>query len=126
MTEAATIIVSAQLQEIADVIGDRAALRLAELYGGQERCYVPHKPQPESPWARAIGWEAFRRLCEIYGGERIDIPRNAAAQSVKSRILRLKGAGLAHRDIARELGCTERYVRMIVNAGDDRQTDLFA
>jgi len=122
-------IVSSQLRGIAEVVGARSALRLAEHYGGLEGCYVPRTPRAEHPWARLIGLEAFRRLCWHYGGERIDIPRNAAARSVKSRILRLKGDGLSHRRIAADLGCTERYVRMIVNAGagvDERQGDLFA
>lgn len=126
MTEPAGPIVSQQLHEIAEVIGDRAALRLADVYGGQEGCYVPIKPKREHPWAQVIGWEAFVLLCETYGGERIDIPRNAAAYSVKARVGRLKSAGLSHRQIAARLRCTERYVRMVLNAGDDRQTDLFS
>ena len=125
MTEALGIIVSMKLQELAEAIGVPAALRLAEVHGGQEGCYVPRKPPTSHPWVEAIGWEAFAALCEAFGGERIDIPRNAAAQSQKSRILDLKRQGLPHRRIAAKLNCTERYVRMVVHAGDPRQASLF-
>ena len=125
MSEAAGIIVSIQLQELAEAIGVPAALRLAEVYGGQEGCYIPRKPRETHPWADAIGWEAFVALCAAFGGERIDIPRNAAAQSQKARILDLKRQGLPHRQIAARLSCTERYVRMVIHAGDPRQASLF-
>jgi len=113
------MIVSAQLQEIADVIGEVPALRLAEVYGGQERCYVPRTPSPRHRWAQVLGWEAWRALCEHYGGERINVPRNALARSKKVRIVELSRSDVSHAEIASLVGCTERYVRSVVNAGAD-------
>ena len=119
------LITSIQLQEIADVIGAEAAVRLAQVYGGQERVYVPRTPRRDHPMVNVVGWEAFVKLCERYARERIVIPRNAVADSLKQRILELDGQ--ANRmEIARQLGCTERYVRMVLNDGKDTdQGDLF-
>jgi hypothetical protein len=120
-------ILSKQLDEIAEVVGAAAAIRLAESpYGGQEGCCVPHTPRPDHPWADILGMDAFQRLCRAMGGSRITIPRNALARSVKARMGALKAQGLSHRAIARQLTCTERYVRMVMNAGSDpRQGQLF-
>lgn len=117
---------SAQLQEIAEVVGVAPALRLADAFGGQEGCNVPKTPRPNHPWVEPLGWEGFAKLCAHYGGERISIPRNAFAKTVKARMMELKRQGHSHRAIARHLHCTERWVRMVMNAGDDsRQPDLF-
>ncbi|WP_170294805.1 hypothetical protein [Roseospira navarrensis] len=124
MTDAPPI-VSARLEEIAQVVGVPAALRLAQVVGGQEKCYVPHAPHEAHPWRAILGADAWGALCREYGGGHIDVPRNALARSVKARIGALKRRGLSHRAIARELGCTERWVRMTLNAGNDRQADLF-
>ena len=111
------------LAEIAEVVGTGPALRLASAYGGQEDCSVPKTPRRDHPWVEVLGWDAFIKLCDFYGGGRIDIPRNAYAQTgVKvarptkaRRMARLKRQGYSHRAIARRLGCTERYVRMTLN-----------
>lgn len=121
-----TPIVSMQLAEIAEVVGVNEALRLSEAFGGQEGCNVPKTPRPDHPWVQPLGWEAFCKLCQAYGGGRIDIPRNAFAKTVKAKMAELKQRGLSHRAIALQLRCTERYVRMVMNEGqDDRQGSLF-
>lgn len=74
----------------------RAALRLAEVYGGQEGCDIPRAPSAQHPWVQVIGWEAMLALCAHYGGDRIHVPRNAAANSLKVRIHKMKAAGLSH------------------------------
>lgn len=126
MTAPASVpIVSRTLLEIAEVVGPAAALRLAEAYGGQDGCYVPYTPHPDHPWASVLGPAAWTALCARWGGGRINIPRNAMAKSAKARMASLKAQGLSHRAMARELACTERYVRLVMNAGDDRQGDLF-
>jgi len=126
MTETApTPIVCKTLMEIAEVIGPAAALRLAEVAGGQDGIYVPHTPRPDHPWAAVLGPQVWADLCAAWGGGRISIPRNAMARSAKARMAGLKKQDLPHRAIARELGVTERYVRMVLNAGVDRQGDLF-
>lgn len=120
------VIHSCQLLEIAEVVGTAPALRFADAFGGQEGCNVPKTPRRDHPWAEPLGWDGFIKLCEHYGGERISIPRNAYGKTVKARMMDLKRQGFSHRAIARELKCTERYVRMVMNGSDDsRQGSLF-
>ena len=122
------LICAPKLLEIAEVIGAPAALRLAEVHGGRESCYIPKTARRNHPWAQVVGWEAWRALCREYGGERLDIPRNAhAAETVKARMLALEHKGMSRREIATALRCTERYVRMVLNGGKDAgwQGELF-
>lgn len=123
MTE--PLIASVQLQDLAEVIGPVAAVRLAGVYGGQESVYIPKHPRRTHWMVNVIGWDAFCALCAHYGRERIEIPRNAAVETLKRRILELEGQ-VSNREIARRLNCTTRYVRMVLNAGAaTAQGDLF-
>jgi len=112
-------ITSVQLLDLAELIGDAAALRLAEVYGGQDSLYVPKRPRHDHSMANVLGPDAFDTLCWHYGGERIDVPRNANAETTKTRILQMDDGTASRNEIARRLGCTARYVRMVCNAGKD-------
>ncbi|HEY1503197.1 MAG TPA: hypothetical protein VGF92_02795 [Stellaceae bacterium] len=112
------------LARIADIVGEAAALRLIADFGGT-RFYVPSQPHPESPIARSIGIKAARSLARVYGGTEIDLPNGAMLNSKKLMILKSAKSG---RLTARDARSTDRYVRMVRNAGarvDKRQGKLF-
>lgn len=113
------------LARIADIVGEAAALRLIADFGGT-RFYVPGSPHPEMPIARSIGIKAARALARSYGGTEIDLPNGAMLASKKLMILKSAKSG---RLTARDTRSTDRYVRMVRNAGnrggDVRQGSLF-
>jgi len=111
------------LEEIADIIGEAAALRLAQARGGT-RVYIPHDPTPGCVLAQIVGLDAAHKLARLYAGDRPEIPQAARLKNKRARILREDGSQAA---IARRVKCSERYVRMVKShvAPDDRQADLF-
>jgi len=120
-----------RLIEIADAIGDAAALRLVASFGGQ-RVYIAKHAAAGQLVADAIGVAEADALARRFGGEELEVPRAAALRSRKAAILDTAGSSNV---VARQLGVTERYVRMTRNAGgagpdasrpaDDRQGSLF-
>lgn len=106
------------LRRIAEVIGADAALKLASVDGGLDKVYVPREARESHRWASVLGMEAFAKLARAFGGERIDIPRGAHINLKKRRIIELAETGMAHRQIAREVGTGERYVRDVLSGGD--------
>lgn len=115
----------ASLIEIAEVIGQAAALRLVDAYGGTV-CYVPQSIEPGHRLAQSIGLVAAARLVARYGGEKVEVPVLHVARTRKALIAQAEG-GVA--EVARALGVTRRWVRMVRNAGrggDPRQIDMFA
>ncbi len=114
------------LRRIAEVIGPAAAVRLADAVGGTEDNYVPRTPSLEHTWVQIIGMDKLEALARVFGGQRIDIPRGVYKNSVKAKIIDADRAATT-REVALRANCTQRYVRMIRNAGgdDDRQPSLF-
>ncbi len=100
------------LDNIAKVIGAGAALRLCEQFGGS-RVYVALNPAPSNPVASAIGHSKAERLSTYFGGERLAIP-SEGARTNRTRIARMRRRGLAVSEIARKLGCSERYVYKVL------------
>lgn len=110
------------LEEIADVVGEAAALRLALKCGGT-RVYVPHRPRKGLVLVDIVGLPAARALAAHYAGERLEIPRAHRLRSKRARIVREQGSNA---EVARRLGCTERWVRAVRNDPDHRpQPTLF-
>ena len=127
MTAAAPIMRGwpASLVEIAEVIGQPAALRLVDAYGGTV-CYVPQSVDAGHRLAQSIGLVAAGHLVARYGGEKVEVPVLHVARTRKAMIAQAEG-GVA--EIARALGVTRRWVRAVRNAGqggDPRQIDMFA
>ena len=114
------------LRRIAEIIGPAAAVRLADAIGGTEDNYVPKQPTITHPFVPIIGLDRTELLARAFGGKRIDIPRGVYRESVKARIIDA-GPQRPAREVALEARCTQRYVRMIRNAGEDdgRQPSLF-
>lgn len=106
----------ATLREIAAVIGNDAAIALAEAEGGRRR-YIPVDPV-DAPWLQAaIGIEAARRLCAYFAtGTELSIPLgpsgyyNAHRRHINQTLDRLEREGFTAGEIARQIGTTERSV----------------
>lgn len=103
------------LREIAEVAGMDAALRIAEHYGGV-RLDMPARQGARHRLASLVGEEAASRLAAHYHGEEIQVPRAARAaralyyQSIAERYQ----AGASAARLAREHGCTERWIYQVV------------
>lgn len=100
-----------------------AALTLAREWGGTRR-YIPADPRPGMELVALVGIEAAGVLAGLRGGEAVDVPRAVGLGSKKSAVLRATGS---QRDIARAVGCTDRYVRKVraACADDPDQGSLF-
>jgi len=100
------------LIEVADVIGDDAALELQAAFAGQ-RVYIPLKPKDTSRVARAVGMRAARLLGACgFGGLYLDVPSHSfiAARNKREAIEREPGSAPR---VAAKFGCSERWVRMV-------------
>ena len=100
---------------IVSLIGERAALRLMEAWGGI-RLHVPEHITPGHILSRRIGFDAARKLAEAFGGTQIPVPRGAHAirERRNEEIRRRYAAGESAAKIAREFKMTERWVYQIV------------
>ncbi|MCJ2050874.1 hypothetical protein [Methylobacterium sp. J-070] len=123
------------LGEIAEVAGLAAALAVAEAVGGT-RAYVPRRPGPDHWLVRAAGPEAAAAIADHLttgrSGSEIEFPIGPAGSYVKERRRRarkmreLTAQGLPNRQTARQVGVTERAVRLFKARvrRDDSQGDL--
>lgn len=121
------------LQEMVEVIGFDAVMKLVNTFGGT-RIRVPAKPRSvhrDHRLSRVVGIDAARQLCEFYGGEELCIPKLATAlRAIRNReILRLhtEEGWPAHR-IARKYDLHEMTIYSILSAidpGNDAQGQLF-
>jgi hypothetical protein len=130
----------AMLQEIAEVAGEAAALKIAAQYGGK-RVYIPARPGPDDHWLTAlVGIEAATRLCTHFAvdrrrGAQIEIPLHATGtyrqflRSLSRQMHELNEAGLSSSEIAGRLGLTQRTVfrhrERHRGGGNDDQGSLF-
>lgn len=106
----------ASLRELADIIGDKAALELQGARAGT-RMYVPKRPTQKSPLAQIIGLREARLLAVSgYGGEYLVVPTGVL---MKARVRRraIEAAEGFPSDVARRFGVSERWVRKIRQQG---------
>jgi hypothetical protein len=96
------------LIEIAEVIGEEAALKLSESFGGF-RVHIPKSPAADSPLARAIGLEAAEKLARHAGGDRLYVPMGRP--HIKKPAIAAAAGTVA--EIARRFGVTERWARAV-------------
>ena len=102
------------LQEIAEVIGLMAVLKLVDRYGGRRIC-IPRRLEPGHPLIEVLGQRQAAALVQTYALERIHVP-NAARALVSARdkeIRRLK-AQQSVTSLAEDFGLTERQVYRIL------------
>lgn len=108
-------------RELVDVIGLAATLALIERWGGT-RVYIPAKITDGHPLARHLGRRAATALARHMAGESPEIPR--AAQAVRAALYRqiyreytcpAPAQRKTAAQLAREHGCTERWIYEIVS-----------
>lgn len=96
--------------EITELIGAEAALRMAIDFGGV-RVYVPKKPREDCALVASIGKEKAERLARRFGGVELGI---AFGESRRVTIIALRARKLTVATIARNVGCTARYVWQVL------------
>lgn len=105
-----------RLLEIADLIGIRAALALADTLGGV-RFYLPEKPKPEGRLAACIGLDNARVLVRRFGSGELTVPKASTlyrhARDVG--IDRAHASGTSPRKLAEHYGLSERRVWEILS-----------
>jgi len=91
----------------------KEARALAKVWGGGKR-YIPSlaEVRETSPLVGIIGLEATRVLAELYGPSHRAIPRACGVGALVREILQHPGGTRA---CARDLGCTEEWVRRVRN-----------
>lgn len=113
------------IEEIAETIGVRLALKIVEVYGGQEVKF-PRNPHDDHPVIIALGKEDGYAICEYMGGGQMSVPHCRPPKNARADIKRLEDEGLSRSEIARRLGITMRHVRRYANSDDPNQPDLFS
>ena len=122
MSEDRDIRLTPSTAEMARLCGAAATLALVKARGGVA-VYIPKNPDVNSALAKDIGLDNARKLAEFYGGDTVTVPR--CEISKKQRILNLQRVN-SRRDLARQAGATDRYVRMVLNlACNPKQGRLF-
>lgn len=116
------------LQDLAQVVGEEAALDLVWAFRGV-MLYVPKDPATKPEIAAAIGEEAAARLCEVFWGTPIYMPYT---QALERRVHHMAAKGHTRQAIALALGIAERRVYRILDrgagdsgSGDSGQGSLF-
>lgn len=99
------------LDDIAQVIGFNATLRMLAIFGGS-RIYIPETIPAHHVIARTIGPDLARALAERFAREQLEIPA-AETFVLLQRIRRVAGllrAGIDPRDIAGIIGISSRQL----------------
>ncbi len=109
------------IQEMAELIGLPATLKIVEERGGI-RLSIPTKVNDKSWLTQLIGREAMMLLVKHYKGEELDIPRCTAAVKAAqdAHIYQQIQAGVPQSKLAREYGYTERGIRKVKHRMDKR------
>lgn len=102
------------LERVAAVIGEPAALILAERLGGSP-LYIPQHPARGSPLVLAIGHGPAARLCDAFPSQSVQLPSRSALDAGRRReaVRYDLRRGLPAAEIARRHGLTVRHVRRL-------------
>ena len=102
-------------RELIEVIGLDATRALIEAFGGT-RLYVPGRLAPDHALVKLLGEPAAAALAAHYAGDELGVPRAAAAMraALHRQIVAAYDAGASAARLAREHGCTERWIYAIV------------
>jgi len=114
------------MREIAEELGDDAALKLVARYGGQVITVPLHANG--SKIAQEVGLEIAKALVALRGGDKLSVPNFGLKLAEERRRFILTHPDLSANDCAHKLGLTNRRVLQIRSEarGDPRQMDLFS
>ncbi len=99
-------------RQIAEVIGDEAAHKLARDFGGT-RLYIPADPCQSHPLAVSVGRGDAMAIAARFAGEELVIPMyksRAQRRHDRDLILKLRAKHRSIDAIARQVGCSRRHV----------------
>ncbi|HEY9212079.1 MAG TPA: hypothetical protein VIQ29_04400 [Ancylobacter sp.] len=103
------------LREVAEYCGIDVALALVKEFGGG-RIWIPGAWTSGNILNR-LGEDAAHSLISAFANSSMDIPRSHLTPLGRRRvILQLHAEDMLQRDIARQLGCTQRVVSAMLNA----------
>ena len=113
------------MREIAEELGDDAALKLVARYGGQ-MIAIPRHAQGSVVEAE-LGAELAELLVDLHGGDSVDIPNFGAKLAEERKRFILTHPGLSANACAERLGITRSRVMQIKREAkpDPSQLDLF-
>lgn len=114
---------SSVVEELSAVLAPDVVERLLAALGGCS-IYVPKRAIGEHhPIAQAVGAKDAALVCEFFGGTALDLP---LPRDKSRRIVELAQT-IGHRGtIARQVGCTERWVyKVLAEHKQDSGPDLF-
>jgi hypothetical protein len=101
------------LQRLARLVGPSATLALVAHFGGTEKNYIPKVLPDDHKFYVCLSPEQMLKLMNEFAGKNLEIPRLYRRGFIKQRILDAKGNN--NQTIAREVGCSARYVRKVRN-----------
>jgi hypothetical protein len=104
------------VRQIAKVIGDEAAHKLARDFGGT-RLYVPSDPCESHPLTLSVGREDALAIAAKFAGEELVIPMyksRARRRYERDLIVKLRQRHRSFAAIARQVGCSERHVYKVL------------
>lgn len=113
MTGARIAIIPRSMEDLREVLGEHAIVRLLLAYPGID-LKVPESVDADHPLARAIGLEAAKKLAQHAGGGRMYIPSSLARAERNQAIYDARAAGDSVEEIARRHGLTARHVERIL------------
>lgn len=119
----------ALLQELADLIGLRPALALAQKYPGVG-LYIPANPHPDHYLAQVIGFENLLKLSREYPQNYLSMPNVAVRKLRQQVVVDMRSRQISIRQTALATGYTQRRVEQLWSeAGNghvnEHQDDLF-
>jgi len=111
-------------EQLVDLIGETEARALCKNCGG-ERVYVPEKPTLGRLGFLTVA--ARQSLSDFFGGAQLEVPLGPPGTCTKRhQIEALLDTKLSANEIARQVGCTRRWVLAVkANLTDPEQTNLF-
>jgi hypothetical protein len=96
------------------LLGEEDAVGVIEAFGGKREFYLP---APEAPgFSRIVaklGKRIAHKLCAEFGDQQVIVP--AAIGPAGRKIIKLRRELLTPTEIGRRLGCTERYVYLVLS-----------